>query len=285
MILQKSTAFRPFARQFIVLAQIAFGTSDHDIVRRVAATARERDNVVDMVFLPHLAATVVAFALLYCILSVNIGARQFAVSLAFYGTLMLTLGTCLVRVIARPFSNTSAGLLGMFRRVFLVARSAFFDMCFAVIPIMLFFVFSIACAPGLTPFQVFLTMFCIFLLLSLAYLLRVIFDPLATIYAPFFLMTVPILARLSRHAVFTPAFQMRFGLFAWREELKGCKQPFAAFRAAFEWKRFINHLKFSFAGFAIRGGGQAAKQAFHPVNYAGLVHLTSIPHPERITNG
>lgn len=38
------------------------------------------------------------------------------------------------------------------------------------------------------------------------------------------------------------------------------------------------HMRFSFAGFAYRKRGQAAKQAVHPVNYAGLVHVPIIPH-------
>ena len=70
-MLQQSSAFGPFMREFVVLAEIAGRASNNQIIRVARPAARNRHDVVKMVVLAYLCVAVVATAFLALVLGLD----------------------------------------------------------------------------------------------------------------------------------------------------------------------------------------------------------------------
>lgn len=79
-MLQQATALMPFMRQFVTLTVIAEWTGNYQVVRVITATARQRNNMVNVIDFVEFLMAVVAFTLLISILFLNILSSMLALS-------------------------------------------------------------------------------------------------------------------------------------------------------------------------------------------------------------
>ncbi len=129
---------------------------------------------------------------------------------------------------------------------------------------------------GLSPkTHLVLPMFPVILRITLflyTHFVRVFFAVTAFKFSSIFGMLFAPLLIIRRIADFTVRAQLRATAFD--ADKCGKRLELLTLQAPFEWKRLVDHLWLFPAGSAVRGCGQAAKQAVRPVNYAELVHFT-----------